>query len=156
EAAKIGYLPLEGEAVIALAPATAECMDNDEALRSAKRAALIGVATHQPDMAAEGATLLGQLLADRTSELARAQAWLGTAEALMQGESHPDPVLEAWRLQGLARVYQKSGDPGRTFDALHRARALLEAAYGPDHPDIARVLINTGLNLAEGGRFEEA
>jgi tetratricopeptide (TPR) repeat protein len=53
-------------------------------------------------------------------------------------------------------VYERAGDAGRALEVIQRARPLLEAAYGPEHPDLATLLNNTGLVLGSTGRLEEA
>jgi len=108
------------------------------------------------ELAARGAILVGEILAGRASEVGRARAWLDVGGAILQGMSSPHPVLEAWRLQGMAIVQQKAGDVDGALRAGQRALALLEQAYGPEHPDISINLTNIGLTLAESRRFQEA
>jgi tetratricopeptide (TPR) repeat protein/tRNA A-37 threonylcarbamoyl transferase component Bud32 len=156
EAKKVGHLPLEGEIMAELGRWGGECTSNEEAIREDRRAALVGLASHDTEVAAQGAILLGSMLADRTPDVVMARDWLDVAEALLQGMSRPHPVLEAWRLGGMARVHQKTGDSDQGLAALERSRQLLEGTYGSEHPDISITLNAIGLVLAESGRRDEA
>jgi tetratricopeptide (TPR) repeat protein len=154
EAERIGYQPLVGEVLAEVA--RRPCVGNEEMLASSRRAALLGLASRDMEVAAQGAILLGEYLGGTVSEVGRAREWLDVAAAILQGMSRPHPVLEAWRLEGLAMALQKAGDTSEALHADERALAMLEQAYGPEHPDVSINLSNTGLVLAGGRRFEEA
>jgi len=155
KAEKVGYQPLVGE-VLSEVGVWGACVGTEKLISDNRRAVLVGLASHDMEVAARGAILLGENLVGRTSEVGRAREWFDVAAAILQGMGSPHPVLEAWRLQGLAMVQQKTGNPEAAFRSNQRALALLEQAYGLEHPDIAIGLINTGMVLAEGRRFEEA
>jgi len=156
DARKVGYLALEGESLVELARGGGECMGTEEMVRTCRRAFLISVASRDEEVAAEAATFLGHIEADRTSELADARSWIEIGGALIQGMRRPHPVFEAWRLSALARVYGKEGDLRAALDAFQRALTLIEKTEGTEHMDDAKVLNGIGVLLADFKRYQEA
>jgi tetratricopeptide (TPR) repeat protein/tRNA A-37 threonylcarbamoyl transferase component Bud32 len=156
EARVVGYLPLEAESLNTLGRSGSACMSTDEAILAHRRAILAATASHDEEAAAEGMILLAHFQADRTSDIAQARNWIDLAQATLKGMNGNHPVLESWYLQALARIYSKEGKPEQSLETFRRAQALMEQTGGTDQPDVANVIDNMGLVLAEMNRREEA
>jgi tRNA A-37 threonylcarbamoyl transferase component Bud32/tetratricopeptide (TPR) repeat protein len=154
DADQLGYLPLQ--AVILASLSRTECLSSEQKLQICKRAALIGLASHEDEAAIEGTICVALSRAEFTPDLASARDWLDLATAMKERVRGSYPVLESWRLLALARVYQKEGQNDRALDTLGRARTLIAQTQGPEHLDYAKALGNTGVTLGELGRFDEA
>src|SRR5262245_16156794 len=63
----------------------------------------------------------------------------------------PDPLDAVCRLHDRSLTWRDQGQYVRAAAAARRALALAERAVGPDHPDVANILINlAGIAEAQG------
>jgi Tfp pilus assembly protein PilF len=62
----------------------------------------------------------------------------------------------ATSVNDLGEVLRVRGELDDAQAAFERALRSAEAAYGPDHPKVARVVHNLGLVLVERGEFDDA
>jgi len=151
----LGYLPLQADSLTATMHLTG-CVDNGELMPNFRRAALLAMASHHDEGAAEAAMLLAHYYAERTPDVVRARDWLDVASAVMQGMSGDHPVLETWRLGALAVVSNKEGQIDNALDAIGRALKLIEKTQGIEHLDYASALTVLGTILQDRKRSQEA
>jgi tetratricopeptide (TPR) repeat protein len=72
-------------------------------------------------------------------------------------ESYPDLAIERGRLLGMLGIYlSASAQFGTARATLERALVILEAVYGPDHPDVARALSNVAIVQYQMGEMPAA
>ncbi len=84
-------------------------------------------------------------------DLSRGKACYKRAVQIVETAAPPDPDL-GWYRSKLGWLYLEEGDYARAWDTLVRALNELEAAHGPDHPDLwmsLRGLAMAAWNLGE-------
>jgi tetratricopeptide (TPR) repeat protein/tRNA A-37 threonylcarbamoyl transferase component Bud32 len=156
-AEETGYLPLLAESLNA--PSSrggGECMRPEDQVRLSERAAMLGLASHDEEAAAEGAIITAHTRSDRMSQVERARIWIDLADAILRGMSHPPWTLDSWRLLALAPIRQKEGDLDGALEACQRARELIEKYQGTESLDYAKVINNIGAIYSDQQRFAEA
>jgi tetratricopeptide (TPR) repeat protein len=94
--------------------------------------------------------------ADRAGDVTRARDWIDLASAIMKRMGKDHPILEAWRLQSLAVVYDKEGNTHQALATIELAQSLMEKAQGREHLDYVTAVMNEGLILLNAKRFDEA
>jgi tetratricopeptide (TPR) repeat protein len=151
----LGYLPLQADCLTATIRSDG-CVGDEAAIQSFRRAALLGMASHHYEAAAEAAMYLATLYADRMQDVARGRDWIDVASAIMQRISGNHPVLETWRLKALAVVFAKEGDTEKALDTIRRGLTLIEQTQGKEHLDYASAWSDLGTILEDAGRFEES
>jgi serine/threonine-protein kinase len=154
DAENLGYLPFLADSLGA-ALRSPGCAHED-VLPNAKRALVVGLASHHHEAAAEAAIQLAQVFANRAPDVARARELIDVAGAIMQGMNRTNPVLETWRLLALAAVYAKEGNDTKALETYERARTLIEKTQGTEHVDYANIHNNIGVFLADRKRYDEA
>jgi tetratricopeptide (TPR) repeat protein len=132
------------------------CAGNDELRANLRRAALLAVASHHDEAAAEAAMFLAHNYAERTPEVARARDWIDLATAIMRRMGGEHSVLETWRLGALAVVSNKEGQVDKAIDTAGQALTLIEKKQGIEHIDYASALTVLGTILQDAKRYEEA
>ena len=73
-----------------------------------------------------------------------------------QEEAEPDSAFTGYVLGDLADLVRVMGDPEQAKSLSERALAIKEAALGPDHPDVATMLDNSGVLYLDTGDHAEA
>ena len=155
-AEKLGYLPLLSEGLNAMSTRGFQCLQAEEMLAMARRAALAGLASHDEEAAAEGAATVAHIQADRTSQVIEARIWLDFADALLRGMSRPPWTLQWIYVDALAVVRRKEGDVSGALEAYQRGGALIEKNEGAETLTYAILVNNIGVLLAGQKRFAEA
>jgi tetratricopeptide (TPR) repeat protein/tRNA A-37 threonylcarbamoyl transferase component Bud32 len=155
DADALGYPPLQAESLTATSRLST-CVGYNEALPSYRRAVLLAMASGHDEAAAEAAIYVAQSHADRTPDIARARDWIDIATAIMRGMNDDHRVLETWRLEALAVIYDKEGETDKAHATIERALTLMEKTQGSEHLDYANALNILGLAYFEEKRFEEA
>jgi len=156
QADAVGYQPLQAEALIASMRSGTACFGHDEMLPDARRSAMLAVASHHDEAAAEAAMMMAQMQADRAGDVSRARDWIDLASAIMKRMSKDHPILETWRLQALAVVYDREGNAREALATIELAQSLMEKTQGREHLDYVTALMNEGVILINGKRFAEA
>jgi tetratricopeptide (TPR) repeat protein len=126
-----------------------------EAAASLEKAALAGIAAGNPRATARSAIRLVYVVAAGLRKPAEVTRWIEMAKAALAAAGH-EPRMTATLHDhvGVAHVLAK-----RPVDAIaaHRdALATIDRAFGPDHPDRVRVLINLATALHTAKRHAEA
>jgi len=155
DAETIAYPPLLADSLTATIRRPG-CMGHEDEIRSFRRAALLAMASHHEEAAAEAAMYLAHVHAERTPDVARARDWMDVASAIMQGIHGDHPLLETWRLKSLAVVFNKEGDIDQALSTIARGLTLVEKAQGIEHLDYASGLTVLGTILQDDKRFQEA
>ena len=156
DADAVGYQPLQAESLTASIHAGTACIAHDEVMPNARRSLMLALASHHDEAAAEAAAFLAQWQADRTGDVSRARDWIDLASAIMKRMGKDHPILETWRLQALAVVYEKEGNTREAVQTIELAQSLMEKAQGREHLDYVTALMNEGVILINAKRFEEA
>jgi tetratricopeptide (TPR) repeat protein len=131
-------------------------MGHEESMPNARRGLMLAITSRHEEVAAEAAILLAHLQADRTPDVSRARDWIDIASAILADSGKDHPILETWRLQALATVYEKEGNTTEALRASEQALSLIEKAQGREHLDYAIGLVNKGEVLSTMKRLEEA
>jgi tetratricopeptide (TPR) repeat protein len=92
----------------------------------------------------------------QAGDLGAAQAAYGRAMAALQGQAHPDPLVEAQLLHNLAGLAHSRGDTEAGIMLAERGLALRTDALGSAHPDVARDRNSLGTLYHAVGRYVEA
>src|SRR6185369_14296709 len=140
EAFEVGYLPLQAEALNALALFGNECTDPGRAVRQYKEAFWAGEASRHEEAAAEAVILLAQLIAGWLHDISSTRHWMQTASAVLQRMGPGHPVLEAWRLAALGLIASREGQNEESLSYLKQSQALKEKTLGAQHVEVARAL----------------
>src|SRR5262249_49287025 len=59
-------------------------------------------------------------------------------------------------LNNIGVVFRRKGQYGEALPYYQRALALKEKTLGPAHPDVANTLINLGVLMRDGGKYDQA
>jgi tetratricopeptide (TPR) repeat protein len=156
DADALGYAPLQAESLTVTLRQSGDCMNHIEAIRDAKRAVMVALGAHHGEVAAEAAILVALFEADRTADFSHARDWIDLATAIMQGMASEHPVLETWRLQALAVVYEKEHDLARALDSARGALSLVEKTQGREHVDYAIALMTVATILVDTVQLDDA
>ena len=95
-------------------------------------------------------------LAGDLNDFQRAESALAQAQSIVETQAEPPVNLRRRLLEVQAAVLRHQG---RLVDAIARRReaiALLESAYGPTHPSVARALASLANEMKDSGRLREA
>jgi tetratricopeptide (TPR) repeat protein len=156
QARAVGYLPLEAEALNALARAGSDCLDPTQTVQLYKEALRAAVASHHDEAAVAAAVLMSQVMADRLHDVRGARDWLELGRAVLRPIASTHPLLEAWALSAEGLVYRREGYLRAALQQFQRALALQEKTLGPDHLEVALTLNDVGAALRDINRVEES
>jgi len=156
EAFTLGYLPLEAEALNALALCGNECTDPGRAARQYKEAHWAAEASRHDEAAAEALIQMSVLAADRLHDVAASRDWVQLAGAILRRMGSGHTALEASRLAAQGIVASRDGQTEEGLGYLKQALALKEQTLGSEHVDVVRTLNSIGMVLEENGRAGEA
>ncbi|MCX4243781.1 serine/threonine-protein kinase [Paraliomyxa miuraensis] len=154
-ARRVGYTPVEAEALYRLGTLQALAGQLDAAMESLGDASLRAVEVRHDRIAVLAASRAAFVTGYQRGRVDEGMAWVRHASAALE-RLGPDPLLAADLRINRAALYSVSGQ----FEAaLEEFRAGLEQrkeALGEDHPTVASAYNNLATALLELGRFEEA
>jgi tRNA A-37 threonylcarbamoyl transferase component Bud32/tetratricopeptide (TPR) repeat protein len=156
ESFTLGYLPLQAEALNALALFGNECTDPGRAVRQFKEAHWAAQASHHDEAAAEALIQMAQLGAGRLHDPGAARDWIQLAGAILKRMGPGHPALEASQLAALGIITSREGQMEEGLADLERSLALKEKTLGAEHVDVVRTLNSIGMVLEEMGRPGES
>lgn len=126
--------------------------DASARLQEAARAALEGGAA---ELLARSWAMLAMVEAVRLSRLPQGESWAGwAASANERAGSPPELEGELNHVRGLLQLH--AGRYPEAEASFVRARQLLSAAHGTEHPLVANTLNNLGIIANRAGRFDQA
>jgi tetratricopeptide (TPR) repeat protein len=153
---ELGWAPLTAASRRHLALLMDASGDYPQAERLLEQAYFEAVHAAATDIAVKSAMDLAYIVGYRLSRAEEAMRWWRQGDALERDLPDPTGVRRGRILQTLAMLHRMDGDYAKANEVSGRSLALLEAALGPDHPEIAIALTgiaNANKNL---GAFEEA
>jgi tetratricopeptide (TPR) repeat protein/tRNA A-37 threonylcarbamoyl transferase component Bud32 len=155
EAKKLGYRPLEAEALTRLGLAQSELYKCEDATKTFEEAVRASIASRHDDLLPEiSSTLLWDLANLRRFD--ESDQWSRFAEATIERGTASNPLAYAWLLNNIGVSYLLGGRVQESLEYQQRARVLKEKILGPDDPDVARTMNNVALSLSTLGRSNEA
>ncbi len=154
EAASLGYRPLVAEALYGLGVAQFQRGDYKAAEQSLVDAAVAAEASRHDVMAARAWIQLTMVRNARRAFDAAGESGkhAGAMLARLDAPGRLPARLET-ALGVLAKIEARYDD---ALDHYRRALSLLEAALGPDHPEVARTLASMAQALGKQGKLDEA
>jgi tetratricopeptide (TPR) repeat protein len=155
EARRLGYRPLEAEAMARIGTINSEMGRNTEAEKTLESALEASVASHHDDLLPEISAWLVWVVGFQ-GRFADTEKWRRFAEATIERTSGTDSLAYSWLLNNVGVIYQLQGRFGEALEYQRRARSIKERSLGPDDPDVAVTLGNVALALNALGRSEEA
>lgn len=114
------------------------------------------VASGSWDVAVDASDQLVWTVGTQLGRHADALRWSRLRSAAVAHLDHVDELREARHLQRLASIHFATGDNAQARALDERALAILEARLGPEHPDVAAVVLSLASIHQAVGEFPEA
>lgn len=131
--------------------------DLEAGARAARDGVSLAEATHGPESRVLARLLRIQGVIDRTAgRVDEAVARHERALAIFEASPTTTPIEMAEVCNALSTDHEARGGFVEAREFLTRAVSVMEAAYGPDHPQTAVPLVNLGVHLAGAGEYLEA
>jgi eukaryotic-like serine/threonine-protein kinase len=143
----IGYATLRAEAQLAAGRLHRYLGEHDEAERALERAYFLAQEVEHDALALEAVTLLAYVVSSLQRRPDDAFRWLDAARAAAErvgGDRARGDYLDT---EGTVLWAARRRDDA--LDRFQQALPLLEKEWGPEHPEVAKVLNNTGLLLLD-------
>jgi eukaryotic-like serine/threonine-protein kinase len=143
----LGYAPLQAEAQLQVGQLQRDLGAHDEAERALERAYFLGQALEHDALAREAVTQLAFVVAELQRRPDEGLRWLEHARAAAEREGGDKAWADYLDTEGsvLWAAHRKHEALLRFEEAL----PLFEREWGPNHPQVARVLDHRGLLLGE-------
>jgi tetratricopeptide (TPR) repeat protein/predicted Ser/Thr protein kinase len=154
EAHRVGYRPLEAEALTVRGALECDLGDDEVATKTLLAAMIAG--EQGGDVHTGVQARLGYAHAlDTLGRWEEAVSWIDLADAELR-RAGDDPLLEA-RLLGARGVYlSKMGRYEEARRAAERVLEIRKRVLGPEHREVGWALLNLGTGLQSQGRYAEA
>lgn len=154
EAKKIGYTPLEAEAMALLGKAERE-RDLERSEGALREASLLAAKAKDDRLLAEVLIELMYVIGVRRERRSEA---LGTETAALSAVERAggDPVIRADLLATVANIHRLDADAARALPKIQEAITLYERALGPGAPELAAALETLGNVYNDMDRHEES
>ncbi len=155
KAARISYLPLQGEAFYRLASLQKETGNAQAAEKSFQTAAEMAARSKDDWLRAQTSTKLVHLIGYQMARHAEAL----TVGRLAQDDitrAGSDPGLRAKVLYSLGVILSVQGHYQKAEDTFRQALAIAEEAFGPDHPAMTNPLNGLGHTMYRQEKYIEA
>jgi tetratricopeptide (TPR) repeat protein/predicted Ser/Thr protein kinase len=149
------YQPLLAEVLTVVGYLGDLCDDPSVAIEHLKRGYEAAVAGHADAVAAEAASGLPVLAANRMGQTALANDWARIARASLE-RMGGNERLEGYLLSAEAAVAGTEHDFDRWIALLRRSQEVTVRALGADHPMAITGIANIGDAFAVSGHYEEA
>jgi eukaryotic-like serine/threonine-protein kinase len=150
-----GYQPLMAEAMLAVGTDGEICTAAQERIALLQEAFADGLASRHDEAAAQAASVLPALIADRFRQPSLARQWVGIARAAtarIGGNGITTATIDA----GESLVLQREGRTDEAIAAARRAEQEQEHLVGKDHPYTLTCLNDEGEAQLTGRRYPEA
>lgn len=152
-ARKVGYRPTEAEALFAQGYLQDLLGKSEKAEATTFDALVTAQGAGHLEVAARSASELGWITGYSGGRPAEGERWERLASAIADALPQDD-ALHAELLRQHAVVLYASGRFSEAAEVSRRALARAECAYGPEHPEVARILSNLGAYQNELGDNE--
>jgi tetratricopeptide (TPR) repeat protein/predicted Ser/Thr protein kinase len=154
-ARKVGYRPTEAEALY-LQGYLQDLLGEPEKAQATTFDALVAAeASGHLEVAARAASELGWIASNSAGQPDEGERWARLSEAVA-GALPTNDALHAEVLRRKATVFSAQGRFAEAVQTDSRALALAERAYGPEHPEVARIFSNLGVFYNELGKNESS
>jgi eukaryotic-like serine/threonine-protein kinase len=153
EARVLGYAPIRAETLRLLAKL--QRYDPDRAERSWEELGVAAAEAHDDRLVAEAWIQRLLVVGYGKGEFEAALRMRSFAEAAVARTGH-DPVLEATLLNAVGIIRDETGYHQEAQDLFRQALALRERAFGPEDPEVAKVLGNLGDSYRLSGDYAAA
>jgi tetratricopeptide (TPR) repeat protein len=155
DAQKIGYRPLEGEALYLLGTLQNRTGDEKAAEQSLEAASWAAEAGRDDELKAKISIELLFLLGYRKGRLAEAQQFGRRAAATVERLDQP-PLLAAHLEYHLGSLALREGKHAEAEEHLKRSLEIREARLGPEHADVANTLTSLAAVAREQGAYGQS
>jgi tetratricopeptide (TPR) repeat protein len=154
EAKRVGYRPVEAEAMFRLGDLRIDSAAYEAAALALFDAAALAEAAHHDEIAAQAWISLAWL-AVYQGRFPEGHRWTQLASAKLDRVGSL-PRDENSLLRAIAALLGNEGKHAEALAVDLRSLAIVEKALGPEHTDVAASLEGIGLNLNNQGKYEEA
>ena len=154
DAQKLGFAPLQAQALMSLAKAQGKDDDFAAAVQTGKQALELAESSRMDQLSARAASrlLIGSALAGRpTAELESLTERTRALAARVGGDPSAQYELEHARCV----VENRKGHSTEMIAHCQKAVELARSVYGADHPEMLSALDNLGAALDSMGRYDE-
>ncbi|MES1240767.1 MAG: serine/threonine-protein kinase [Acidobacteriota bacterium] len=152
-ARKVGYRPTEAEALYLQGYLQDLLGETEKAQATTFDALVAAEASGHLEVAARAASELGWIASNSAGQPDEGERWARLSEAVA-GALPTNDALHAEVLRRKATVFSAQGRFAEAVQTASRALALAERAYGPEHPEVARIFSNLGVFYNELGKNE--
>lgn len=152
-ARKVGYQPTEAEALYLQGYLQDLLGETEKAEATTFDALVAAQASGHLEVAARAASELGWIASNSAGQPDEGERWARLSEAVA-GALPANDALHAEVLRRKATVLTAQGRFAEAVETASRALALAERAYGPEHPEVARIFSNLGVFYNELGDNE--
>jgi serine/threonine protein kinase len=154
EIRQLHYRPLLGQFLLRRGWASCETSPL-EARPIIEEALLVAESSHDDLSVARAADLLAYTETVR-GRFERARQWLSFGDSVVDRIHAHGSLTEAWLLNEWGNFYFDTGNLTAALESQRRAIDLKRSLLGPNHPDVARSILNLSNILAELNRWDEA
>jgi tetratricopeptide (TPR) repeat protein/tRNA A-37 threonylcarbamoyl transferase component Bud32 len=154
-ARRLGYRPLEAEALTRMGVAASELGENVEAEKTLETALHASVASHHDDLLGGLSAWLVWVVGFQ-GRFSEADRWRQFAEATIERSYVENSLEYSWILNNVGVIYLLQGKLSESLEYQRRSLAMKERLLGPDDPDVGATLGNMALTLNKLKRSTEA
>ena len=155
DARRVGYLPLEAEALHQVGRAAGRMENGKRAEAALHEAADAAVASGHHEVAAHAWIDLMYFIGNKEAKYEAALQWNRFAEVAIERLGDKDGEIEADRLETVSIIFWKLSRNDEALAALQRALALYQKRLGPDHISVARALDGIATAYMDQGKLED-
>jgi tetratricopeptide (TPR) repeat protein/tRNA A-37 threonylcarbamoyl transferase component Bud32 len=155
DARRLGYRPLEAEALARMGVADCELGENVEAEKTLEMALHASVASHHDDLLGGLSAWLVWVVGFQ-GRFSEADRWRQFAEATIERSNVENSLEYSWLLNNIGVIYDLQGKLAESLEYQRRSLEMKQRLLGPDDPDVGLTLGNMALTLNALKRSPEA